>query len=945
MARWIRRIRIPFLLDLAVVRDDAEMARLNHEPTIVRHVTGKGGLIHRLIRRRIDVTLRVDANRRLPTLEARDNEARQRAQAAATETLDGLAGQEASPFDREAIATLARFVLGDRLVQPVGVTVQQLIGRMFDRDYVATEESYTAARDVAAVFSSCPVTALRVAWWKLTGRLAASKDLIWRLAHTDPVRIHATAIAMHQVVDSLVRMRAAARTDIWDTTPAEAARAALAAPPRVIRECTARSRDRDGLRDGTLVMFKMRQMHVGTEDNDLAFATKQWNQCPARAIVPRLLEEVWAAAVRERQTERLRPPRTLLRQLITPVIKEFEWINRTEPWYRLPAVVAFLNLAVLRVVLRERNLHDTSLLPTNGAAPLPPPGPDVLRWRTADGSYNDLTDPTMGRAGTRFGRNVPLAYAHQDTGALLEPNPRTVSNALLARRTFIPQDGLNVLAAAWIQFQVHDWFAHGAPDHAHTTAIDIEDPHDDWPQRWRPMRVASTAADPTRAEGAGGPPTYINRVTHWWDASQLYGSDLKTQRRVRSRSGGKLRLDARGRVPRLERPERPEQERLRGIEITGVTDNWWLGLSLMHQLFTLEHNAICDRLHAEFPEWDDEHLFQTARLVNAALITKIHDLEWVPIVLNNRPVRWGLYANWWGVLGKWVATTVGRLPNAEILSGIPGSATEHHGAPYAITEEFVAVYRMHAFMLPDHVDVYAVGSGRLRYQATLGDLLGGGAGAAVDKFDFPDLFYSLGLARPGKIALGNYPSTLRRLQPQAGGPPIDLATVDIFRDRERGVPRYNTFRQLLHLPPIRTFEELNPQWAPTLRKVYGTTPDGADRVDRIDLMVGLYGETPPPGFGFSDTTFRIFILMNSRRMKSDRFYTRDYTPAVYTQAGLDWVADNDMRSVLLRHYPALEPALRGVRNVFGPWADVTRPRSREKPLQRLQRRVREFFGQ
>ncbi len=59
--------------------------------------------------------------------------------------------------------------------------------------------------------------------------------------------------------------------------------------------------------------------------------------------------------------------------------------------------------------------------------------------------------------------------------------------------------------------------------------------------------------------------------------------------------------------------------------------------------------------------------------------------------------------------------------------------------------------------------------------------------------------------------------------------------------------------------------------------------------------------------------------MASRRLKSDRFFTVDYTPKVYTQAGLDWVADNDMSTVLRRHFPELEPALRGVKNAFAPW--------------------------
>jgi hypothetical protein len=42
--------------------------------------------------------------------------------------------------------------------------------------------------------------------------------------------------------------------------------------------------------------------------------------------------------------------------------------------------------------------------------------------------------------------------------------------------------------------------------------------------------------------------------------------------------------------------------------------------------------------------------------------------------------------------------------------------------------------------------------------------------------------------------------------------------------------------------------------------------------------VGMYAEPLPPGFGFSDTAFRVFILMASRRLKSDRFFTSDFRP-------------------------------------------------------------------
>ena len=90
-------------------------------------------------------------------------------------------------------------------------------------------------------------------------------------------------------------------------------------------------------------------------------------------------------------------------------------------------------------------------------------------------------------------------------------------------------------------------------------------------------------------------------------------------------------------------------------------------------------------------------------------------------------------------------------------------------------------------------------------------------------------------------------------------------------------------------------------------------------------MIGLYAERKPKGFGFSDTAFRLFILMASRRLESDRFFTRDYRPEVYTQAGLDWVDANSMRTVLLRHFPELAPALAGVANPFAPWRSAGAP--------------------
>ena len=101
-----------------------------------------------------------------------------------------------------------------------------------------------------------------------------------------------------------------------------------------------------------------------------------------------------------------------------------------------------------------------------------------------------------------------------------------------------------------------------------------------------------------------------------------------------------------------------------------------------------------------------------------------------------------------------------------------------------------------------------------------------------------------------------------------------------------------------------------------LRDVYGGD------LEKVDLTVGMFGERLPRGFGFSDTAFRIFVLMASRRLKSDRFFTVDFTPRVYTPEGMSWIDASDMSSVLTRHYPALAPVLRGVTNAFAPWPSV-----------------------
>jgi Animal haem peroxidase len=572
----------------------------------------------------------------------------------------------------------------------------------------------------------------------------------------------------------------------------------------------------------------------------------------------------------------------------------------TTKWSELPWPLGLVTILIYRNRLRRENLHDTE-----SPTPKDVPAPERhLTARTADGTYNDLENPRMGSSGTRFGRNVPIDRTHPDNERLMRPNPRTVSRELLTRETFIPADTLNLLAAAWIQFMLRDWLSHGTSPKENPWEVPLAE-NDPWPER--PMRILRTRDDPTRTpEEEGLPPTYINVHSHWWDGSQIYGSDAQAQAQVRSGEDGKLKIGPDGLIP-----VDPNSNKHPADE-----PGFWIGLAMMHTLFTREHNAICDRLRAEFPSWSDDDLFDRARLINSALLAKIHTVEWTPALLDHPTARRGLNVNWWGLAGERVKKLVGRISDNEVISGIVGGHPDHFGVPYSLTEEFVSVYRMHP-LIPDDYTFRSVATDEVLQEREFAQVAQRPAMDLMDQVDMHDLFYSFGVAHPGAITLHNYPRGLQNFQ-RPDGIPQDLAATDIFRSRELGVPRYNEFRKLLHLEPISRFEDLtdNPVWVNELRHVYD------DDVDQLDQMIGMYAENPPRGFAFSDTAFRIFVLMASRRLNSDRFLTTDYNEHTYTKTGIEWVNDTDMSTVLLRHYPTLAPALRGVTNAFWPWAKV-----------------------
>jgi hypothetical protein len=272
--------------------------------------------------------------------------------------------------------------------------------------------------------------------------------------------------------------------------------------------------------------------------------------------------------------------------------------------------------------------------------------------------------------------------------------------------------------------------------------------------------------------------------------------------------------------------------------------------------------------------------------------------------------------NWWGLVGETLTKKLGRISKtSEVISGIPGSGVDQFGVPYSLTEEFVSVYRMHS-LIPDNIAFFDSNDGEHKSTIPLSEMLFKQAQEPLDKdVSFADAFYSFGINFPGAITNYNYPAFLRNLT-TPDGLHRDMGTVDLLRDRERGVPRYNEFRRLLRMPAFKTFEELtggNKALAADLSDAYNGD------IELVDALVGSHSELLPEGFGFSDTAFRIFILMASRRLKSDRFIAGQWNAETYTTEGLNWVQNCGMKDVLIRHFPELKGVLESSSNVFAPW--------------------------
>lgn len=551
---------------------------------------------------------------------------------------------------------------------------------------------------------------------------------------------------------------------------------------------------------------------------------------------------------------------------------------------------------VHRYVLEGENLIAAPQDPPRDGDKVPLP---ELMERPDDGYGTDRYNPNAGAEGCPIGRNMsPVPKKdrrHKDA-----PDVQMISQLLLAREEFKPAGAqLNVIAAAWIQAMVHDWIGYfeAGPD-------SLDKGEGDWGKC--PMTKFKFKETKEREDG------FFNSTrTQWWDASFVYGNNKAMVDRTRTFKDGKLIIVE-------DRDHLPTKD---GVFTHGDNKNGWVGVNLLQEIFVKEHNYVADKIKAENPNMSDQEIFGACRLVIAALVAKIHTVDWTLELLKTYYMKVGMLTNWYGLTKAMSNFWLPGYPLRLIMK----EKADNKGVPFSLSEEFAAVYRLHPLMPPGLI----IGENKDEF-IRLEDLLTQkGVEALTKTKERPVQFWESVLYYPcGHLVPNNYPDALRSCFPTdedgrdlAEEDKIDLAALDLFRDRERGIQTFNEFRRQLHLKPYKTWEALvgkgNEEQARKLEAVYGPAPRG---IENLDLLVGDLYEEKLPGFAISETSFIVFLLMASRRLDADPFLNEYMTAKYYTKYGLKHVESvMGMTDLLNRHYPKLAaPFLKKKQSAFKP---------------------------
>ena len=496
-------------------------------------------------------------------------------------------------------------------------------------------------------------------------------------------------------------------------------------------------------------------------------------------------------------------------------------------------------------------------------------GPGLPDWVAGeipaiDGFGNSIADPLRGAAGVPFIRLLEAAY---DDGANApagsdRPSPRLISNLVCAQDgLFENADSASDFLWQWGQFLDHD--IDETPLESPAEPFDIPVPLGD---PWFDPTGSGTQLIPldrSHYEIVGGVRQQVNEITAFIDASQVYGSDAARAAELRTLDGtGRLKTSAGDLLPFNVNgfPNAPAASDPSFFLAGDIRANEQVGLAVMHTLFVREHNYWAERWSEEDSSLSGEEIYQRSRAIVAAEMQWITVNEFLPLLLG--PSALGPYA--------------GYDPSVD-----PGIRNEFATASYRVG---------HTLLSPTLLRLRANGS-----TAPEGDL------SLADAFFAPEELSDHGIESvlrglAAQRAQEVDPFIIEDVRNFLFGPPgaggFDLASLNLQRGRDHGLPGYAAARVGLGLSAVTTFADISsdPGVQARLASAY-------DSVEDIDLWVGGLCEDHLPEGMVGETIAAILTLQFRALRDGDRFWYQNAMSADWQ----DLIEEQTLREIIQRN--------------------------------------------
>lgn len=493
------------------------------------------------------------------------------------------------------------------------------------------------------------------------------------------------------------------------------------------------------------------------------------------------------------------------------------------------------------------------------------------RFRSFDGTCNNLRNPSWGMASSCFERLVDPDYADGTADKRVAisgnalPSPRRISLEIHAHFDN-PTDYVNHMFMVFGQFLDHDIsltpLSRG-PDNEFLECCPVSD---DDPPNCDPIVIGtddpfyqafnidclSNARSAMCSTCKLGPRQQTNQVTSYIDTSHIYGLNLNASRGLRSNDGtGTMRfvtVTEAGELPPGSSTPNEDQcsfqdTNFNCFETGDQRANQHPALTSMHVLFLREHNRIARRLREINTRWDDERLYQESRRIVGAQMQMITYNEYLPLVIGPERMEWF---------------------DLNLRRGNQFTEYDQTVQATLVNEFSTAAYRF----------------GHSMINSFFQDARGSNSGSYLrDIFNFPFGLYRgqlegmvEGLTESPSQKFDRYMArdvTNHLYQNRGNESGLDLASLNINRGRDHGVPGYTTLMEFCGGPQITTFRQLDRLFQRGVRPLFERL---YERVEDIDLFSGGLAERPNQG-AVIGPTFTCIIGIQFYHLKyGDRFY-------------------------------------------------------------------------